>query len=222
MKCKPSQAMQGINFCNERSLKKYKMCDGAFEWCNGGAPVMSVLSKIVWLENACITQVIGRECDLRHRCFQQCRWERQSGKCNLLPLTQISSQAPLKGKTQTIARLSLPSMGRDFRHPHLDRGKYIRWTVSTACVMMWKQLHAQQRVQSRVYWRQTILPWSYFSDIEIILSSMKFLTLLYVGISYIYLFYYLFCFNYYLFYYLFVLFIDFNDLFVPLIIKKSF
>ena len=98
MKCKPSQAMQGINFCNERSLK-YKMCDGAFEWCNGAAPVMPVLSKIVWLENACITQVIGRECDLRHRCFQQCRWERQSGKCNFFAIN--SDKFPSSSKRQS-------------------------------------------------------------------------------------------------------------------------
>ena len=85
MMCIPSQASAAMTVCNEKK-HKYKMCDGAFEWCNGAAPVMPVLSKIVWLENACITQVIGRECDLRHRCFQQCRWERQSGKCNFFAI----------------------------------------------------------------------------------------------------------------------------------------
>ena len=85
MKCKPSQAMQGINFCNERSLK-YKMCDGAFEWCDGGAPVISVLRKISWFTKACVEDVIGKECDVRHRCFQQCLQERQSGKCNFFAI----------------------------------------------------------------------------------------------------------------------------------------
>ena len=86
--CIPSQLYQAIDMCNERSpsTPKYKMCDGAFEWCDGGAPIISVLRKIDWLMIGCAQGVIGRECDLRHRCFQQCLKERQFGECNFFAI----------------------------------------------------------------------------------------------------------------------------------------
>ena len=92
--CIPSQLHQAIGLCNEKSpsTPKYKICDGAFEWCNGGAPVMPELLKIDWLSRACAEKVIGRECDVRHRCFQQCLKERQSGKCNFFAIDKDDCQ----------------------------------------------------------------------------------------------------------------------------------
>ena len=47
---------------------------------------MSKLLKIDWLSTGCATQTIGKECDLRYRCFQQCLRERQSGVCNFFAI----------------------------------------------------------------------------------------------------------------------------------------
>ena len=89
MMCIPSQLKQAIDVCNqESSFEKYKICDGAFEWCNEGAPAMSVLLKIDWLSRRCLEKAIGKECGLRHRCFQQCLQERQSGECNFFAITR--------------------------------------------------------------------------------------------------------------------------------------
>ena len=46
---------------------------------------MSKLLKIDWLSTGC-AEAIGNECDLRHRCFQQCLRERQSGVCNFFAI----------------------------------------------------------------------------------------------------------------------------------------
>ena len=87
MMCIPSQLRPVADVCNQRnSFGKYKICDGASEWCNGGAPAMSELLKIDWLTRACAEKVIGKECDVRQRCFQQCLKERQSGKCNFFAI----------------------------------------------------------------------------------------------------------------------------------------
>ena len=87
--CIPSQLYQTMDMCNEKSPStlKYKICDGTFEWCNGGAPVMSELLKIDWISRGCAVQTIGKECDVRHRCFQRCLKEKQSGKCNFFAIT---------------------------------------------------------------------------------------------------------------------------------------
>ena len=85
--CIPSQLRSNVDACNQKnSLEKYKICDGAFEWCTEGVPAMSMLRRIEWLTHECRDTIIAKECDLRHRCFQQCRRERQSGKCNFFAI----------------------------------------------------------------------------------------------------------------------------------------
>ena len=84
--CMPSQLSKQVGICNQQnSTKKHKMCDGAFLWCDQGAPVASVLQKVPWLDKEC-SDVIAKECDLRYRCFQQCLQERQSGECNFFAI----------------------------------------------------------------------------------------------------------------------------------------
>ena len=81
MACMPSQLSQQVGSCNQQnSTKKHKICDGAFQWCNGEASVTSVLQKVPWLDNEC-SQKIAEECELRYRCFQQCLQKQQSGEC---------------------------------------------------------------------------------------------------------------------------------------------
>lgn len=68
--CMPSQVSDRLKLCNRR-IQMYKMCDGAFEWCNGRDADQSALQSLEWLDMGC-TRIVSKECELRHRCFQQC------------------------------------------------------------------------------------------------------------------------------------------------------
>ena len=85
MICLPSQLTKGAHFCNRKYNNKYKICDGAFEWCHQGAPATSELRKIKMLDDQC-NRRIANECNLRYRCYQRCLQKQQSGECNFFAI----------------------------------------------------------------------------------------------------------------------------------------
>ena len=85
--CMPSQLSNRVKICNRNNdhSPTFKICDGAFTWCDGGNANQKALQPLGWVDMGC-AHVISKECEIRHHCYQNCLKQRQSARCNFFAI----------------------------------------------------------------------------------------------------------------------------------------